>query len=194
MITYSLKKNLACIAWAYIRPGKFLETFLDEASLLYGLVPFLLEKALYELLYIQGYSSQGKGALLGILPIPAAQYNLYRAIFSPLLEAAGVGVFVVVLWGMSRIAGCRQLVLRKAVNLFLALSALGLLAFVADAIYFNFSAIPLLLYIHPLVGLGAILYMVEFIHRQAAIPRGRAFLISGPALVAFFVFRLVFFV
>lgn len=71
-------------------------------------------------------------------------------------------------------------------------STFGLVAAVADLLSHVWGS-PLLLVVHGAVAAPDVAYTVEFTHRQAEIRRWRSLAVCLPALIAFLLFRLLFF-
>ncbi|HEX6384330.1 MAG TPA: hypothetical protein VF177_06650 [Anaerolineae bacterium] len=189
---YSPRQNLDYVRLAFTSPRRLLEGFLLETSLLYGLVPFAIFVIAYEFLYVWNYLQQRPLAFTRLLPVPEQAYYLYQALFAPLINIADVLVFAGVLTMVAQLAGCPGIDTKKVTSFFMFMATFGLIAFVGDIIS-CVRPLPILIYLHPLVGLISLAYTTEFIHRQAMVSRGKSLAILLPAWVAYFLFRMVFF-
>lgn len=178
---------------AFTQPLPLIDAMQRESSILFGLVPFVIEKFLYQFAYILDYYMQRRPALIGASPLLGNEYTQYKPFLAPLLEVVNLFIYVAVIGSLARLHRYEQFDIIKATTFFMFLATFGLLAFAADMIYAYVYPLNVLLWLHPIVGAVALVYQTLFVSRQARLTRWRSFALVLPACVAYFAFRIPFF-
>ncbi len=188
---YSFQKNLQYMGMAFVKPGSAIEGFIQETSIAYGIVPFVLTKGLYEILFFWDYFRktpiQNK-----LLPFSDSTYHLIRAFFAPLAEIALILWFAGVLYLFAKQLGCHSFDVRKTTSFFMFTFATHLVVVAVDIIYY-FYPYSVLLFIHGLAGFVTLAYLTAFIHKLTDQTVWRSFAVVLPAWMAYFFTRLLFF-
>lgn len=191
--TYSLNKNLRYMVMAFVQPLRLIDAMQREPSIFFGLVPFFIEKLLYQIAYILDCYKERSPSLIGASSLLGNHYIQYKPFLAPLLEVVNLFIFVAVIGSLARLRRYEKFDIIKATTFFMFLATFGLLAFAADMIYTYAYSLNVLLWLHPIIGAVALIYLTLFVSRQARLTRWRSFLLALPAWMAYFVFRIPFF-
>jgi len=87
MRDYSFQKNLQYMGMAFMKLKPVMEGFIQETSIAYGFVPFVITKGLYEILFFWDYFNKTPIANK-LLPNSDMTYHSIRVIFAPFAETA----------------------------------------------------------------------------------------------------------
>jgi hypothetical protein len=194
MSTYSFKRNLQYMVMAFTHPTLLVDDMRQESSILFGVVPFVIEKTLYEFAYLLDSHLGHSLSLVQASPLLGSEYYQYKPLLAPLLEIADLCIFALVITGLARLHRYQGFDTIKTTAFFMFLATFGLLAFPADMIYTYAWALDCLLWIHPLVGAVVLVYLTVFVQRQTKITRWRSFALVLPAWMAYFASRIPFLV
>ena len=195
MKNYSLKKNLSYMAMAFYKPKQIIDIFLKETSFLYSAVPLIIFTIFYEILYILDYLFEVPGfihIIAKVFQIPDVQYNLYQIFLFPVIHVVDFFIFFGIIYAISRLLRSYRVDILKTVFFFIFIfNTIGLLAAVAGTLYFMWK-LEFLIYIEPICGVIFIIYLMEFIHKQAEINRWKSLVLCVMSLTITLAFRLIF--
>ena len=188
------------MAMALVRPKVLIRNFLQERSILYGVVPFLIATTIYEFAYVREYRSgrrQSGSPFSQILPIPAERYYLYQTAFAPIVNVVDVLIFGGVVAALARLLSVRRLSFKCMLAFFLLIgNTWTLVALVVDnlpgLLKSSYSPFTWGL-IHPISALVVIAYMIAFIQKQTKISFWKAAALVIPSVIGYLAFRVVFF-
>lgn len=193
MATYSLKKNLHYVGMVYCRPRQLLDQFATEPSLWYGLLPFTVLVALWELKnslvdFCAPVSASDKLVPSFVprgLSVGTGDVGTQMVIFA-LVYAFDVLLFAGVVYGLATLFRLNQVPVRSVSSFFmLVVGSISVLALLTDAILefrlfgWDWTLLP---YMHPLVALVEIAYLPVFVSRQASISRWQSAILVVPAM------------
>ena len=190
MTGYSLRKNLRFMVMPFTQPSALVDAYPQETSPWYGLVPFLVATALYEILTLveslRGVSSgSSPNPLPLLLPIPPDRYHTYKLVFGPIVNILDVLLFVGMIFAISRAPWYRDVHVRAVASFLPFLGTFGLIAAMIDA-----QPIFILKFlIHPAAGLISMAYLTLFVSRQAGIVWWKPLLLILPSLIVCYGFR-----
>jgi len=190
MTGYSIRKNLRFMVMAFTQPSALVDAYLQETSPWYGLVPFLVATALYEILTLVGSlqgipSGSSPNPLPLLIPIPPDSYYSHKLIFGPIVNVMDMLLFAGMIFALSRAPWYGRVRVRVVVSFLLFLSTFSLIAVVLDAQ----PTFILKFLIHPAAGLISMLYLTLFVSRQAGIVWWKALLLILPSLIVYYGFR-----
>ncbi len=190
---YSVRKNLDLMAMAFSRPRLLLDSFLEQPSSFYSIVPLIIFTVFYEILYILDYFLEGPNfhVIAGILQIPDAQYNLYQIFLFPAVHIVDFLVFFGAVKAFSRLFRVQADTAQTVYFFVFIWNTIGLLAAAGDTVTIVWSS-PFFAYLHPLCGVIDIVYLTEFVHKDAEIPRWKSLILGTGAFTAFVGFRMLF--
>ena len=195
MKNYSFRKNLRYMAMAFYRPKAVIDLFLQESSFLYSVVPLIIFTVLFETGYVLDYIFEAPAffhLLAGILGIPDAQYDLYQIFLIPIVHIADFFIFGGVIYAVSKLLRIHKVDTVKTVLFFMFISnTIGLLGFATENLAIN-GKIDFLLYVQPIYVIVPLVYMMDFIHKQAGASRRMSLVPSILGLSLFLGFRMIF--
>lgn len=195
MKNYSFRKNLNCMAIVFYKPKLLIDIFSREISLLYSVVPLVMFTTLFEVASILDYIFEAPAFfhLLGwILNIPDAQYNFYQIFLLPVVHIGDFFIFGGLIFAVSRLMQLHKVDTVKTVFFFMFIfNTVGLLGFITETLYFK-AKIQFLFYANPIYFMIYLLYVMEFIHKQAEISRRKSLVLSIVGAIVFLSFRMIF--
>ena len=192
---YSFGKNLSYMAKAFYKPNMVIDLFFKETSPLYAIVPLILFTTLFEITYILDYIFKAPAFfhfLGNILKVPDNQWNFYQIFLLPVVHIVDFFIYGGVIYTVSRLLRIRGIDIVKIILFFMFIwNTIGLLGFVTENLAFHWK-MGFLFYVQPIYVVIPLLYLMEFIHKQAGISRWMSFSFSMSGLIIFLGFRMVF--
>ncbi len=178
-------------AMAFYRPKAVVSALLGEASPLYGVVHF----AVYLLIGMLGTLAaalqglppgESANPLPNLIPWPLSNDYRVKLALYPVLNLAAIGVFATIAWVLSRLRAFRKVSVCKATRFIMFLSTIGIVAIIIESLPVPMMITAVLI---PLIGMIAVAYLTEFIHRQATVARYQALVFSLISLTCYYAFR-----
>lgn len=191
---FSIGRYLRYAAMTFFKPVTLIRGFVQECTLLYGGVQSLITLVPYELAYLHGYlthpGAPSPNPFPKILPIPDKTYALYQVFFAPLVNVADYLVLLGVIVALFKLLRCKKFSIMKILNFSMFTgNVFSLLVLGIDVSPLNWNWKP---WIHPMAALIGLVYLIEFIHQLAEIPRWKLIAVSLPSVMAFLIFRALF--
>lgn len=189
MSSYKWQTNLKYMLMAFYRPDTVITGLLTESSPFYCIVPFVIYLIIGMVAtfvaVIQG-ASPNDSANPFPTPILPPDYYKPKLVLYPFFNIIAVIFFATVAWILSHIHTFRRVSVRKAVLFLMFLSTIGIVAIIIESLSASQMIISIVM---PLVGVIAVVYLAEFIHKQAKLARYQALIFSLISLTCYYIFR-----
>jgi hypothetical protein len=191
MYHYKWRRNLTYMAMAFCRPRAVIIALLNEASPLYSVIPFVGYLIVGMLgtsaAILQGLSPDDSANPFPLLiPFASSDYYRFKLVFYPLLNLVALGLFAAIAWLLSRLSAFRKVSARQATLFLMFLSTIGIVAIMIESLPLPPIISSILI---PLIGVIAVAYLTEFVHRQAALAHRKALVFSLISLTCYYTFR-----
>lgn len=186
---------------AFSRPRLLISGYLTESSLRYGIVPAIVSEVPYVFLgalnnLLQPQSSPSFNPITQTLQLSRREMPLLQVINHPLVGIADVFLFIGVIYAIPRFLGLKRVSVKAAVSFFMFLRCkFCTLTWFADLLVtyrpfewdFGFQN-----FIHPLAALAFVVYLMEFIHKQAEIERWKSLALASLNIMVVLAPRTIF--
>lgn len=193
MKNYSVKKYLSYIGMLFTKPNQFINSFLKESSIWYGLIPFIIYLFFltFEALVTPMFGQPSLNPLPKVLPIPDSQYYTYQAIFGPFVKAVCMILFGLCVALFAKILRVRNVAVFPIVIFYMFVgNTLATLAPIVDLLTISGRVEGIFRFIlstyHPIVLIATIIYTTVFVQRKLGISLWKAIVIAIPSIIISF--------